>query len=103
MSLYNHNDFNGQGHWGARSPQGTVQDKRSSPGSISREGRATHGKGTGCGTCILATSWSTLWLASSWLFCRALQAASRPCSSCCSKPVSLASLGTAGAVASRAS
>lgn len=45
------------------------------------------------GTCILVTSWSTFWPASSWLFCRAPQAISRSCSSCFSFPVSSDSLG----------
>lgn len=44
------------------------------------------------GTCILATSWSTFWPTSSWLFCRAPQATSRSCSSCFSFPVSSDSL-----------
>lgn len=45
------------------------------------------------GTCILATSQSSLWPASSWLFCRALQAASRNCFSCPSLLASSANLG----------
>ena len=49
------------------------------------------------GTCILATSWSTFWPASSWLFCRAPQATSRSCSSCFSFPVSSDSLGVMAA------
>lgn len=48
-------------------------------------------------TCILATSWSTFWPTSSWLFCRAPQATSRSCSSCFSFPVSSDSLGAMAA------
>lgn len=41
---------------------------------------------------------STFWLVSSWFLCRVLQAASRPCSSCLSKSVSLVTLEAVGVV-----
>lgn len=44
------------------------------------------------GTCILATSCSILWLASSWLLCKVQMATSRSCSSCSSVLASLANL-----------
>lgn len=65
---------------------------------LAADARALPGSAPGLpGTCILAISWPTLWLASSWLFCRAPQATSRSRSSCFSFSVSSDNLGATAA------